>query len=148
MDNAFRYVKGNGGIDTESSYPYEGVDSYCRYNPSYSGGTVTGLVDIPAGSEEELQKAVATVGPISVAIDAGHISFQFYSEGIYYEPSCSPENLDHGVLAIGYGTEAGGDYWLVKNSWGTSWGENGYIKMTRNRNNNCGIATMASYPLV
>lgn len=76
-----------------------------------------------AGDEDAMMKALATVGPISVAIDASHESFQFYSEGVYYEPQCDSQQLDHGVLAVGYGTEenTGEDYWLVKNSWGTSW---------------------------
>ncbi|KRT84116.1 Peptidase, partial [Oryctes borbonicus] len=147
MDYAFRYVIDNRGIDTESYYPYEGIDDFCRYNSAYSGGTATGLVDLPPTDEGSLQNAVATVGPISVAIDANHDSFLYYSQGLYYEPACSETYLDHGVLVVGYGTDSQGDYWLVKNSWGTSWGMNGYIKMSRNRNNNCGIATAASYPL-
>ena len=76
------------------------------------------------------------------------MSFQLYQDGVYYEPQCSSQFLDHGVTAIGYGTDSGSDYFLVKNSWGTSWGSQGYIKMARNRQNNCGIATSASYPQI
>ncbi|KAF6327532.1 hypothetical protein mRhiFer1_008251 [Rhinolophus ferrumequinum] len=128
MDNAFQYVKENGGLDSEESYPYLGR------------------------REKSLMKAVATVGPISVAIDAGHSSFQFYNKGIYYEPNCSSKDLDHGVLVVGYGTEGAASnsnkFWIVKNSWGPEWGMNGYVKMAKDQDNHCGVATAASYPTV
>ncbi|XP_043289664.1 cathepsin L-like [Venturia canescens] len=149
ITNAFSYVIDNDGIDTEESYPYEAEDGKCRYNPEFRDAMAHGFVEIPGKYEEQLKDAVATVGPISVGIDASAESFQFYSEGVYNEAKCSSDDLDHGVLVVGYGTEENGDeYWLVKNSWGTSWGLDGYIKMSRNRNNQCGIATNPSYPLM
>jgi len=150
MDNAFEYIKDNHGIDTEQTYPYEAKNGKCRYKPSNKGGDDVGERDIPSGDEDALLEALATVGPISVAIDASHSSFQLYNSGVYDEPKCSDRDLDHGVLVVGYGTDerSGKKYWLVKNSWGTSWGENGYIKMSRGKHNQCGIATSASYPLV
>jgi len=150
MDYAFQYIKENKGIDTETSYPYKGkMQRKCGFKRSTVGAEDTGYVDLKEGDEDALKVAVATQGPISVAIDAGHRSFQMYKSGVYNEKECSSENLDHGVLVVGYGTDPDhGDYWIVKNSWGTSWGEDGYIRMSRNKNNQCGIASAASYPLV
>lgn len=148
MDNAFKYIQDNRGIDTEKTYPYEAQDDKCRYKTMDKGADDKGYVDIPQGDEEKLKEALATIGPVAVAIDASHESFQFYSKGVYVEKKCSSQDLDHGVLCVGYGSEDGKDYWLVKNSWGTTWGDGGFIKMARNKNNQCGIASSASYPLV
>ncbi|XP_048749303.2 procathepsin L-like [Ostrea edulis] len=148
MDNAFRYIEQNKGIDTEESYPYKAKDGLCKFKESDVGATDTGFVDIPHQSEEKLAEAVATVGPISVAMDAGHKSFQLYKEGVYKEPACSSTKLDHGVLAVGYGSNNGNNYWIVKNSWGTSWGMQGFFMMAKDDRNMCGIATQASYPKV
>ncbi|XP_028691207.1 cathepsin L2 isoform X1 [Macaca mulatta] len=119
MNSAFRYVKENGGLDSEESYPYVAMDGICKYRPENSVANDTGFEVVPAGKEKALMKAVATVGPISVAMDAGHSSFQFYKSGIYFEPDCSSKNLDHGVLVVGYGFEGANSdnnkYWLVKN---------------------------------
>ncbi|GCC28364.1 hypothetical protein chiPu_0006794 [Chiloscyllium punctatum] len=148
MDNAFRYIITSGGIDSEESYPYTAKEGLCSFNPETIGAVCNGYIDLPKGSEAYLQMAVADNGPISVAIDAGHLSFQLYSSGVYDEPLCSSEELNHGVLVIGYGTLHGNDYWLVKNSWGTDWGDEGFIYMSRNKNNQCGIASAASFPVV
>jgi len=148
MDQAFQYVISNSGIDTEASYPYTATGpNNCQYSSSNIGDTISNFQDVSSGSESALETAV-NQQPVSVAIDASNNSFQLYTSGVYYEPACSSTSLDHGVLAVGYGTDASGtDYWLVKNSWGTDWGMNGYIQMSRNKNNNCGIATSASYPI-
>lgn len=150
MDQAFQYVKDNQGIDTENSYPYKAKNGRkCLFKRNDVGATDNGYSDIKEGSEQDLKIAVATQGPVSVAIDAGHRSFQLYTHGVYFEKECSPEELDHGVLVVGYGTDSEqGDYWIVKNSWGEHWGEQGYIRMARNKENHCGIASKASYPLV
>eukprot|EP00057_Strongylocentrotus_purpuratus_P035759 XP_801784.2 PREDICTED: cathepsin L1 isoform X1 [Strongylocentrotus purpuratus] len=148
MDQGFQYVIDNHGIDSEDCYPYDAEDETCHYKASCDSAEVTGFTDVTSGDEQALMEAVASVGPVSVAIDASHQSFQLYESGVYDEPECSSSELDHGVLVVGYGTDGGKDYWLVKNSWGETWGLSGYIKMSRNKSNQCGIATSASYPLV
>jgi cathepsin L len=146
MTSAMQYIIDNGGIDTESSYPYSPVSSQdCKYSKSTKGSTESAFSNVQSGSESALQNSV-NKAPTSVAIDASHSSFQFYSSGVYFEPSCSASQLDHGVLGVGWGVDSSKDYWIVKNSWGTDWGTEGYIWMSRNRNNNCGIATMATLP--
>nr|XP_032831778.1 cathepsin L1-like isoform X2 [Petromyzon marinus] len=139
------------GINTEESYPYEGRDNIaCRFNISQrSPVRVSGYKRIPSGSEAHLQAALATEGPVAVAIDARHIKI-FYSSGIYYSRFCRKKanRLHHSMLAVGYGTEDGKDFWLLKNSWGAGWGEQGYMRLARNRNNNCGVASDATYPIV
>jgi cathepsin L len=146
---AYDYVKANNGIDTEASYPYEARNDQCRYKSNSIGATLTGYTKIAPGSEDRLQQAVGTIGPVSICIDASHRSFQSYKSGVYNEPACSSSQLDHAVLAVGYGSDPrGGDYWLVKNSWATTWGEQGYIRMSRNKNNQCGVATAPVYPIV
>nr|XP_027811639.1 cathepsin L1-like [Marmota flaviventris] len=151
MDFAFQYIKDNGGLDSEDSYPYEAKDGSCRYKPENSVANDTGVIYIPK-HEEALKKAVASVGPISVSIDASLRSFQFYKKGIYYDPDCKSSELNHGVLLVGYGFEGTNPnknkYWLVKNSWSKGWGMDGYIKIARDQNNVCGIATAACYPTV
>jgi len=148
MDNGFTYIKENGGIDTEESYPYTAKDGSCKFNADNVGATDTGFVDVKSGSEDDLVDALANNGPIAVAIDASHSSFQLYNSGIYKPFLCSSSRLDHGVTAVGYGSNEQGDYYIVKNSWAEVWGMKGYILMARNDNNKCGIASQASYPTV
>jgi len=145
MDNAFKYIIAVKGVDTEASYGYTGREGTCHFSPANVGATIASFRDVARGSESGLQSAV-TGQPVSVAIDASQRSFQLYKSGVYYEPHCSSSSLDHGVLAVGYGSD-GGNYWIVKNSWGTGWGQGGYIQMSKDRQNNCGIATQASYAI-
>jgi len=149
MTDAMTYIIQNGGVDTEASYPYLAEDGSCHYRAASKGATLSSFVNVKQGDESDLQQK-ANLGPTSVAIDASQNSFQFYSSGVYYEPACSSTALDHGVLVVGWGVDSSNketpDYWIVKNSWGTSWGQEGYIWMARNKQNNCGIATMATLP--
>jgi len=146
MTQAMTYIIQNGGIDSEASYPYTAEDGTCNYKPADNSATLKSFVNVATGSESDLQ-AKTHLGPVSVAIDASQNSFQFYSSGVYYEPACSSTQLDHGVLSIGWGVDGSTPYWIVKNSWGTDWGLDGFIWMSRNKNNNCGIATMATLPV-
>jgi len=155
MDDAFKYVHDNKGIVSEKAYPYVGKDAEaCKFSrKSGVASTCAGFVDIPEGNETALQEAVALHGPVSVAIDASQQSFQFYVSGVYSDANCSSEDLDHGVLAVGYGVvndpvKGQQSYWIVKNSWSAAWGDKGYLKIARNKNNMCGISTSASYPIV
>ncbi|XP_061343144.1 cysteine proteinase mucunain-like [Gastrolobium bilobum] len=149
MDYAFEFIINNGGIDSEEDYPYRGVDGRCdQQRKNKRVGTIDDYETVPAYNELALKKAVAHQ-PVSVAIEAAGRDFQLYVSGVY-TGRCGTA-LDHGVTAVGYGTEHGVDYWTVKNSWGKSWGEGGYIKMERNlvtsRAGKCGIAILASYPI-
>lgn len=145
MPNAFDYVKDHG-IDTDKNYPYTAIAGTCSMKGKVLLRSAHGYVSIPKGDEEALKEAVATIGPISVGIDANK-PFGQYKSGVYDNPNCTLTN-EHAVLVVGYGTQHGKDYWLVKNSWGEHFGQKGYIKMSRNKNNQCGIAQNAVYPLV
>ncbi|XP_038190030.1 cathepsin R-like isoform X2 [Arvicola amphibius] len=148
---AFLSVWLSGGLEAEATYPYEGREGPCRYNPQNASAKIESLIELPE-NEDILMDVVATAGPVTAAIDALHDSFKFYHEGIYYEPNCSRYNLSHAVLVVGYGFDGNetdrNNYWLIKNSWGQSWGMNGYMKIAKDRHNHCGIVSFSQYPLV
>jgi len=150
MDNAFKYVIDNGGLCTEKEYPYIGNDSICLQNQCNNVVKIKSYTDVKPNDESILKRAVA-IGPVSVAIQANVSSFRFYKSGVYQDPECG-DQLDHGVLVVGYGTDQDLDYWIVKNSWSPEWGDNGYIKILRNDANSdsgmCGIASQPSFPIV
>lgn len=148
MDYSYQFVINNHGIDTEEDYPYQGGERSCnRGKLRRHVVTIDGYNDISQGNEKSLLQAVTTQ-PVSVGICGSDRAFQLYSKGIFTGP-CST-SLDHAVLIVGFGSENGVDYWVVKNSWGTHWGMNGYIHMIRNSKNTqgvCGINMLASYPV-
>jgi C1A family cysteine protease len=147
MDYAFKYIIANGGLCSENDYPYEAADGSCRASSckSQPSSKITGYQDVAQNNEAQLRAAVSQQ-PVSVAIEADQAAFQFYKSGIFNQP-CGT-SLDHGVLAVGFSSDQGG-YWIVKNSWGASWGDNGYISMAFGMNGGageCGIAMEPSYP--
>lgn len=158
MDNAFDFIKTNKGLCTEEAYPYKGVDGTCKKKcKDDSKATVKTHTDVAANAKA-LMSAIAKQ-PVSIAIEADQSSFQFYKSGVF-TAACGT-TLDHGVLAVGYGTmgkknatevdtkKKAKNYWKVKNSWGASWGMNGFILLERGKKQKggqCGILNSASYP--
>jgi len=147
MDGAFQYAIDNG-MCKESDYKYLAKSGTCtKCDPVVF---MSSCVDVTPQNEVDLEKAVA-IGPVSVAIEADTRTFQMYKSGVITGSACGT-NLDHGVLVVGYGTESTQPYWLVKNSWGSSWGEDGYVKIEKSSSTKdkgtCGIAMQPSYPVV
>uniref|UniRef100_A0A4W4FZS9 Peptidase C1A papain C-terminal domain-containing protein n=1 Tax=Electrophorus electricus TaxID=8005 RepID=A0A4W4FZS9_ELEEL len=146
MGNAYNYVQSRG-INSEANYPYR-ANQDCLHDPDENVIMIQGHGRLPSGDEEVLKKALASFGPITVTIDASNISFMFYKTGIYDDPQCGMSKVTLDVLLVGYGSENGVDYWIIKNSWGTGWGEKGYMRLLRNGSNFCGIANYALFPLL
>ena len=148
MDNAFEWIETNG-LATEAAYPYtsgSGVTGTCdKAKSAQAAVTITGFKDVPHADETALKAAVSQQ-PVSIAIEADKSAFQLYKSGVLDSPSCGTK-LDHGVLIVGYGTDSSvsKDYWKVKNSWGATWGEEGYVRLVQGKNM-CGVASQASYP--
>lgn len=145
MRSAYNYIKENG-LESEANYPYEEFDDTCRFNKSKSVVSISGYAKVNE-DETALAAAVSSVGPIAVAIDATD-ELQLYSSGILEDNSCSSVGLNHGVLLVGYGSEDGKDYYIIKNSWGAYWGENGFFRLGNRGSNPCGIIKDACYPKV
>jgi C1A family cysteine protease len=138
MDNAFEWIIKHGGIASEASYAYTARDGTCKTDvPSVA--TISGYKDVAQGSESDLMNAV-TAQPVAIAIEADQAAFQSYTGGVL-KSGCG-KNLDHGVLAVGYSST--NNYWIVKNSWGQSWGEQGFIRIVIG-SDECGLADAASY---
>jgi len=161
MDNGFEYIIKNGGLGAESDYPYTARDGSCK-SSTKSVSSISSYKDVAQSDEDALMSAV-NIGPVSIAIEADQSGFQFYKSGVF-SGTCG-DKLDHGVLVVGYGTDSGKDYWTVKNSWGTSWGLQGYIRLAKGKSTNttgrmllggggggksgqCGLLKQPSYPVV
>lgn len=151
IDNALYYVMQTGYIDGYDNYPYVSGSTKqagnCVADPSKTVGSISNCGATTKNSESELTSALAQVGAMGIAIDAGGIGFQLYSGGVYVSNTCSSSRLNHAVTAVGYGNLDGQDYFTVKNSWGTVWGDQGYILMAANRNNQCGVAATPAYAI-
>jgi|SaaInlStandDraft_4_1057021.scaffolds.fasta_scaffold01771_3 C1A family cysteine protease len=149
MTRGFQCVIDEEGLDSEECYPYGAKDGQCKFKSSCVKATISGFNNVTPKNNIDMMSAVSQQ-PVSIGIYAAGKSFQFYSGGVYGDKSCSsdPSQMDHGVLLAGYGTEDGKDFWLVKNSWGPSWGESGYIKLARGPDKNiCGVLNAGSYPI-
>ncbi|KZC04596.1 Counting factor associated protein D, partial [Dufourea novaeangliae] len=144
---SYQWMMKHGGLPTEDDYGgYLGQDGYCHINNVTMTAKITGFVNVTSDDPNALKLAIAKHGPVSVAIDASHKTFSFYSHGVYYDPACgnTEESLDHAVLAVGYGKLNGKDYWLIKNSWSNYWGNDGYILISQEKDD-CGVLLTPTY---
>lgn len=145
---AFEYILFNKGLMTEDDYPYTAIDGICVYKPELAAAFVNEVMNITAYDEMEMVDAVATRNPVSFAFEVTS-DFMSYEQGVYTSTEChdTQDKVNHAVLAVGYGQENGTPYWIVKNSWGSGWGMDGYFLIERGKNM-CGLAACASFPVV
>lgn len=145
---AFEYIMYNKGLMTEQDYPYKAMEGACVYKPDMAAAFVKDVVNVTAYDEMEMVDAVGTRNPVSFAFEVTS-DFMHYSQGVYTSTEChnTTDKVNHAVLAVGYGQEKGTPYWIVKNSWGTSWGIDGYFWIERGKNM-CGLAACSSFPVV
>ena len=151
MDQAFQWAQDYGGVALEKDYKYTGADGECDTKvKTLPAAAPASFTDVKPGSDDAMTSAIAQQ-PVSIAIDAGRLSFQLYEKGVYDDPYCGTR-LNHGVLAVGFGTQNGKDFYKVKNSWGPYWGDKGYILMARGgdvdneKGGQCGMLKEGSYP--
>jgi len=146
MDQGFEYAR-DFGMETQAVYPYAAVDQACAYSADkVTPVKPTGFTDVIQNNANELKVAIAA-GPVSVAIEADTFVFQFYSGGVLNSSKCGT-SLDHGVAAVGYGVDPSkGEYYIVRNSWGASWGLKGYVNIAIvDGPGICGIQMQPSFP--
>jgi cathepsin F len=145
MDQAMSTIVAAGGIESEADYPYQGVGGSCQFSKSKIAASISSWECLPQSDEKNMAAYVSTHGPLSIAINAGPM--QFYLGGIANPLFCSPSGLDHGVAIVGYGTEGSKDYWIIKNSWGTGWGEKGFYRIVRGHGK-CGLDQFPVHSIV
>ncbi|XP_064543542.1 procathepsin L [Drosophila montana] len=146
QEYAFNFITEQNGIAVGEKYPYLDKKDTCKYTNAISGAQITGFAAIPPKDEQAMKTVVATQGPLACSVN-GLESLLLYKRGIYADEECNNGEVNHSILVVGYGTEDGQDYWIVKNSWDKAWGEDGYFRLPRGKNF-CGIATECSYPVV
>lgn len=133
-----------GQFNSELDYPYTAVEGTCSFNPDKAIGRITYLLNVAENDEIDLKEKVTNYGVASVCIFAGNAQFMSYSGGILDNDDCNNVSyVDHAVTVVGFGSENGKDFWIVRNSWGDTWGEDGYVRMIRNMDNKCLIASVA-----
>lgn len=149
MSQSFDYMT-EKGVESEFDYPYTGMNESCIFDESKRILRIKGYVQLPPGDENTLMRAVAKIGPISAAMEVTNNTRQFIGKSVFYDRTChrSSDYMNHAVLIVGYGNYHGFEYWLIKNSWGESFGDNGYAKIARNKGNHCHIATDVSFPVL
>jgi len=145
MDQAMSTVVAAGGLESEADYPYEGVGGTCQFSKAKVASSISSWECLPQSDEKNMAAYVSAHGPLSIAINAGPM--QFYMGGVANPLFCSPSGLDHGVAIVGYGTEGSKDYWIIKNSWGTGWGEKGFYRIVRGHGK-CGLDQFPVHSIV
>lgn len=149
QEYAFGYILDNQGITSEETYPYKEKNDTCKYQEKDQVLTLKGYSTIAPKNENLMKKVIATRGPLVCSVYAAADTFRLYKEGIYTDEECNSAEVNHAILVVGYGVDKDGqEYWTIKNSWDTEWGENGYMRIPRNKNSFCGIADECSFPVL